>query len=54
VTTPIVITPIGVVRSALCDPHDAPNQAFEGAAHSILEISREFLPALHRVTPGTG
>jgi tRNA-Thr(GGU) m(6)t(6)A37 methyltransferase TsaA len=53
VTTPIVITPIGVVRSGLCDPHDAPNQACEGAPQAILEISRKFLPAVHRVTPGT-
>lgn len=51
-TTPIVLTPIGVVRSALRDPRDAPNQTFEGAPEAILEISLDFLPALHRVIPG--
>ena len=51
-TTPIVITAIGVVRSALRDPRDAPNQAFEGAPPAILEIGRDLLPALDRVKPG--
>jgi tRNA-Thr(GGU) m(6)t(6)A37 methyltransferase TsaA len=50
--TPIVITAIGVVRSALRDPRDAPNQAFEGAPPAILEIGRDLLPALHGVKPG--
>ena len=52
VTTPIVVTPIGVVRSALRDPRDAPNQAFEGAPPATLEISPDFLPALHLVSAG--
>jgi tRNA (Thr-GGU) A37 N-methylase len=33
-----VVHPIGVVRSALRAPADAPNQAFEGAAEALLEI----------------
>ena len=45
--------PIGVVRSSLHDPRDAPNQAFEGAPEAILEIRPEFAPALHRALPGT-
>jgi tRNA-Thr(GGU) m(6)t(6)A37 methyltransferase TsaA len=53
VTAAIVMTQIGVVRSALRDPRDAPNQAFEGAPQAILEISSDFLPALHRVSSGT-
>jgi tRNA-Thr(GGU) m(6)t(6)A37 methyltransferase TsaA len=52
-TTPILIEPIGVVRSVLRDRQDAPRQAFEGAPGAILEISPSFLPALHRVTRGT-
>jgi tRNA-Thr(GGU) m(6)t(6)A37 methyltransferase TsaA len=51
--TPILIQPIGVVRSALRDRADAPCQAFEGAPEAILEIDPRFLPALHRVTRGT-
>lgn len=51
-TTPISVTPIGVVRSTLRDPRDAPNQAFEGAPEAILDISPDFLPALHRVRAG--
>jgi tRNA-Thr(GGU) m(6)t(6)A37 methyltransferase TsaA len=47
------MTPIGVVRSALRDPRDAPNQAFEGAPPAILEIRPDFLPALHLVRSGT-
>jgi tRNA-Thr(GGU) m(6)t(6)A37 methyltransferase TsaA len=51
--TPIVMTPIGVVRSSLRDRRDAPNQAFEGAPEATLEIRAEFASALHRVRPGT-
>jgi tRNA-Thr(GGU) m(6)t(6)A37 methyltransferase TsaA len=51
--TPIVIKPIGVVRSALRDRRDAPRQPFEGAPQAILEIDAGFVPALHRITPGT-
>lgn len=50
--TPIVMAPIGAVRSTLLDPRDAPHQAFEGAPPAILEISPDFLSALHRVRPG--
>ena len=49
----IVIEPIGVVRSALRNRRDAPNQAFEGAPEAVLEIAPALAPALHRVTPGT-
>jgi len=37
VKTPIVMAPIGAVRSTLLDPRDAPHQAFEGAPPAILE-----------------
>lgn len=48
----IVIKPIGVVRSRLRDPREAPNQAFEGAPEASLEITPDLAPALHRVFPG--
>jgi tRNA-Thr(GGU) m(6)t(6)A37 methyltransferase TsaA len=51
--TPITIEPIGLVRSELRDLRDAPNQAFQGAPAASLEIDPAFVPALHRVTPGT-
>jgi tRNA-Thr(GGU) m(6)t(6)A37 methyltransferase TsaA len=50
---PILIRPIGVVRSSLRDRGDAPCQAFEGAPEAILEINPDFGPALHRVSAGT-
>lgn len=50
--TPIRIKPIGVVRSALRDRSDAPNQAFQGAPEAVLEINSDFAPALHRIEPG--
>ena len=50
--TPILIKPIGTVRSALRDPSEAPNQAFEGAPEAILEISPDLAPAIHRIEPG--
>jgi tRNA-Thr(GGU) m(6)t(6)A37 methyltransferase TsaA len=49
---PIVLTPIGVVRSSLRERGDAPNQAFEGAPKATLEISPDYVPALHLVRPG--
>jgi tRNA-Thr(GGU) m(6)t(6)A37 methyltransferase TsaA len=49
---PHVLHPIGVVRSALRDVADAPNQAFEGAPEALLEIDPAFAAALHRVAPG--
>src|SRR5262249_6336744 len=53
VRTPIVVDPIGVVRSRLRDPENAPRQAFEGAPPATLEINAEFASALHRVVAGT-
>jgi tRNA-Thr(GGU) m(6)t(6)A37 methyltransferase TsaA len=53
VATPVVIEPIGVVRSALRDRRDAPRQADEGAPRAILELDPRLVPALHRVTSGT-
>lgn len=47
-----VLRPIGVVRSALRTPADAPNQAFEGAPDALLEIGPTFEEALHRIQPG--
>jgi tRNA-Thr(GGU) m(6)t(6)A37 methyltransferase TsaA len=49
---PYVLQPIGVVRSALRDVADAPNQAFEGAPEAVLEIETAFATALHRIAPG--
>jgi tRNA-Thr(GGU) m(6)t(6)A37 methyltransferase TsaA len=47
-----VVHSIGVVRSTLRAPADAPNQAFEGAPDALLEIDPAFVDALHRVQPG--
>jgi tRNA-Thr(GGU) m(6)t(6)A37 methyltransferase TsaA len=47
-----VVRPIGVVRSTLRTPGDAPNQAFEGAPDALLEIDRTFADALLRIGPG--
>ncbi len=50
--TSIQIEPIGVVRSTLRDRRDAPCQAYRGAPAAVLEINRDLIAALHRVTPG--
>jgi tRNA-Thr(GGU) m(6)t(6)A37 methyltransferase TsaA len=47
-----VVHPIGIVRSPLRTPADAPNQAFEGAPEATLEIDTAFAAALHRIQPG--
>jgi tRNA-Thr(GGU) m(6)t(6)A37 methyltransferase TsaA len=47
-----VVQPIGMVRSTLHAPADAPNQAFQGAPAALLEIDSAFADALHRVCPG--
>jgi tRNA-Thr(GGU) m(6)t(6)A37 methyltransferase TsaA len=47
-----VVRPIGVVRSTLREPADAPNQAFEGAPEAVLELDPAYTDALHRVGPG--
>jgi tRNA-Thr(GGU) m(6)t(6)A37 methyltransferase TsaA len=47
-----VVQPIGVVRSPLSTPADAPNQAFRGAPPALLEIDPAFVDALHLVRPG--
>jgi len=49
---PQVLHPIGVVRSPLRTPADAPNQAFEGAPEALLEFDPAFADALHRIEPG--
>jgi tRNA-Thr(GGU) m(6)t(6)A37 methyltransferase TsaA len=46
------IRPIGVVRSTLKDPAEAPNQAFRGAPGGLLEIEPGFADALHLVDVG--
>jgi tRNA-Thr(GGU) m(6)t(6)A37 methyltransferase TsaA len=43
---------IGVVRSRLNAPAEAPNQAFEGAPEAALEIEPIFTDALHRIRVG--
>jgi len=47
-----VVRPIGVVRSTLRAPADAPNQAFEGAPGAQLDIDPAFEDALHRIQVG--
>jgi tRNA-Thr(GGU) m(6)t(6)A37 methyltransferase TsaA len=49
---PYTLRPIGVVRSTLSAPADAPNQAFEGAPAAVLEIEPIFADALHRIRVG--
>ena len=49
---PYVVKPIGVVRSALRAPADAPNQAFEGAPGAVLELDPAFADGLHRIQVG--
>ena len=44
--------PIGVVRSKLRAPAEAPNQAFEGAPGAHLDIDPAFEDALHRIQVG--
>lgn len=44
--------PIGVVRSTLREPADAPNQAFEGAPGAQLDIDPAFEDGLHRIQIG--
>jgi tRNA-Thr(GGU) m(6)t(6)A37 methyltransferase TsaA len=46
------VHPIGVVRSSLSSPSDAPNQAFLGAPDAVIEIDPAYAEALHLVEPG--
>lgn len=46
------VRPIGVIRSTLTAPAEAPNQAFEGAPEALLEIEAIFTDALHRIRVG--
>jgi tRNA-Thr(GGU) m(6)t(6)A37 methyltransferase TsaA len=47
-----VVRPIGVVRSTLRSPQEAPNQAYRGAPEALLEIDARFADALHRIEVG--
>jgi len=49
---PYTLRPVGVVRSRLSAPADAPNQAFEGAPEAVLEIAPAFADALNRIRAG--
>jgi tRNA-Thr(GGU) m(6)t(6)A37 methyltransferase TsaA len=49
---PYVVRAIGVVRSTLSAPGDAPNQAFEGAPSALLDIDPTYEDALHRIEVG--
>ena len=49
---PYALRPIGVVRSSLSAPAEAPNQAFEGAPEAVLDIAPTFSDALHRIRLG--
>lgn len=46
------VVPIGLVRSRLRDPADAPKQAYEGAPEARIEVAARFLPALDRLAVG--
>lgn len=50
--TEIIIKPIGVIRSEIKDPEDAPLFYTEGAPNAVLEIHPEYLDGLHRVKAG--
>jgi tRNA-Thr(GGU) m(6)t(6)A37 methyltransferase TsaA len=47
-----VLRPIGVVRSPLHSPHEAPRQTFEGAPPARVEILPEFREALDGIAAG--
>jgi tRNA-Thr(GGU) m(6)t(6)A37 methyltransferase TsaA len=47
-----VLEPIGVIRSALRAPADAPRQGSEGAPDAWLEVHPRFMPALNGVVVG--
>ena len=47
-----VVRPIGVVRSPLHSPVEAPNQAFRGAPEALLEIDPGYAAALHGIEAG--
>jgi tRNA-Thr(GGU) m(6)t(6)A37 methyltransferase TsaA len=49
---PYAVRPIGVVRSTLSSPAEAPNQAFEGAPAATLEIEPRLADALYRIRVG--
>jgi len=49
---PYAVRPIGVVRSTLSTPAEAPNQAYEGAPDAVIEIEPTFTDALHRISVG--
>ena len=49
---PYIVRPIGIVRSTLTAPAEAPNQAFEGAPAAVLEIEPIYTDALHRIRVG--
>src|SRR5262245_61683591 len=51
-TETYTVHPIGVVRSTLSAPGDAPNQAFEGGPAAVLEIEPTYTDALHRISVG--
>lgn len=48
---PYAVRSIGVIRSTLREPADAPNQA-EGAPDALIEVDPAFADALHRVEAG--
>jgi tRNA-Thr(GGU) m(6)t(6)A37 methyltransferase TsaA len=48
---PYLVQPIGVIRSTLRAPAEAPNQA-DGAPDALIEIDPRFADALHRIQAG--
>lgn len=48
----LVVTPIGVVRSALARREDAPRQGDEGAPAAWIELARDVATGLAGMSPG--
>ena len=48
----IVLEPIGVVRSPLTDPAQAPRQGFLGAPEATIELEERVLDGLTGIAPG--
>lgn len=50
--TEITIKPIGIIRSEIKNPEDAPLFYTEGAPNAVLEILPEYLDGFHRMKAG--
>jgi len=50
--TSYILKPIGLIRSELKDPGEAPKQGTEGAPDATLELNPDIAGALHGINPG--